>query len=37
MREEDGSDVGIVLEEVPLGVAKLRPENLLEVGYLYLH
>jgi hypothetical protein len=36
MREKDGSDIDIVLQQVPLGVAKLRPEDLLEVGYLYL-
>jgi hypothetical protein len=36
MWQKDRSDIGVVLEQIPLGVAQLRPENLVEIGQLHV-
>ena len=36
VRQERGSDVGVVLEEIALGQAELGPEDLAQVGELHL-
>ena len=36
MREVGGLYVGVILEEVQLFKLELRPENLVEIGKLYL-
>jgi hypothetical protein len=36
MRQQDRGNVGVVLQQIPLGDAVLRPEELIEVGQLEL-